>query len=322
MYVIWPIPLKPQDLGGEPSRIICDAWSETAVYSQKDRAKSADGRAWEAAITSYTLPSGEKIENVANDPSSQSAFYIPYGSSIEPEGYIQPNPTAPVFWWVGADTLGIVKPQLENAFKLLYTPIYQKTEVEDGILLNVSPAFSCDAIALFGLEASSVEVHFAGYSSTRSNTDLNGAHRPHLAFLDMPLYTPGDEKITIAITAGSSGIAKCGYLCMGRLNKIGYPTYSLNLGMMDYSHKERDEFGNIEVIKRDFSQLISYNAWVKTEEINQLKRLMSQLRNIPAAYIAHPDLEESLTIGFYRDFSINITDYDVSLFSLEVEGLV
>lgn len=324
MIVIRPIPISPIDVVREaPAPLIYPLWNEFQTYAVGDMVTSSDGRIWRAPLTSVRMPGESTTYNVGQDPTLQEGFFLPYGSVVYPIVFLRPNPTQLNFWWVGVSSEGLLNAEHTEEYKMFYQPLYEQTVAANEIVVSLHPAFPLDSVALFNLDATSVTVELYGYSRTKSTSYKAGTgRRKEVSFLDLPTYSqsePGNLKLTIS---NSGGTAKCGYVCVGTKGEVAMSTSGTSLSIKDYSHKERDTFGNITIIEREYSSQVGFSAYADSNSLGQIRRYLSQLRCTPAAYIAHPDLEETLVFGFYSDFMFAIEEYTDSLITLSVEGLV
>lgn len=307
MYVVWPINLSASDLqfGATPTLGSYPLWDAETTYEAGDRVKTDDDRIWEAPITSYAL--GETVEtNLNRDPSLAGAgFLAPYGAKFAPRSYIRPNPQHPHFWWT---TVEPTDSGSINEYFMLSPPLYRKTSLPSPMAFTISPRFRADSLALFALTATGVTVN--GVMKAKPE------HLRHLLFTDVTF--PAE----VVVTANDN--AEVGYLCAGNFSNVGLSEYGTELGFKDYSHKPRqfDGDGSINIIERDYSDTVSFKVQTETKPLRQTMRFLAQLRSMPAAYIAHPNLPETLTFGYYQDFQIPISDYSTSELSLSVEGLV
>ena len=133
----------------------------------------------------------------------------------------------------------------------------------------------------------------------------------------------GTSHVTLEFTGGSD--LAVGEVIFGSTYEFGYTQEGLSSGIIDYSKKETDEFGNATLIKRAYSKTMQANIFVENYKLNQVQRLMYNLRATPTVWIATEDpyLEEAgIVYGFYKDFSSTISYPTMTMMSLEVEGLI
>lgn len=150
--------------------------------------------------------------------------------------------------------------------------------------------------------------------------------RTQAIFENIPLSS-GDTRVSFMITTDSpyTGTAKAGHFVCGTSTIIGKTDYGLTAGIIDYSSKETDEYGNTELLVRDFSKRITAEVQVENLNLNKAQRVLYSLRATPALWLATSDAryEETGTVfGFYRDFSVSIAYPTHSKCSLEIEGLI
>lgn len=145
--------------------------------------------------------------------------------------------------------------------------------------------------------------------------------RTQVVLTDIPPYINARIRLTLSKTSGNVSI---GEMIFGRLEKLGATQYGANAGIVDYSRKETDEFGNISFVERPFSKRLSCEFYLENAQLNRVQQVMYSLRAKPSVWIASdvPTFEEAMIIyGFYRDFSLQIAYPNHSLYNIEIEGL-
>lgn len=137
---------------------------------------------------------------------------------------------------------------------------------------------------------------------------------------DLPQHYPGCE-LTVEIN-GTSG-ASVGVLQVGQVIELGSAQYGASVGIIDYSRKSKDEFGNWDVVERDYSKHCTLQVVTKKSDFNKLYRRLASLRAIPCIYIGTdtPGFEPMIGYGFYKDFGITVTYVEHHLLNIEFEGL-
>ena len=139
------------------------------------------------------------------------------------------------------------------------------------------------------------------------------------ALLDLPAY--GDGILTVTLTR-TGGTVSCGVLVVGMYADLGETQYNPSIGIVDYSRKEVDAFGNPTIIKRKYSKRMSAKVMVRRAQVDQVARVLAQYRSTPLVWVGAGSLYTSMIIyGFYKDWDINIDNYAISNLSLQVEGL-
>lgn len=127
---------------------------------------------------------------------------------------------------------------------------------------------------------------------------------------------------TYTITIEPEGFAELQTFVVGVKEEFGRTQYGASAGIIDYSRKEVDQFGNARLVKRKFSKRMEVKLWLDKVETDYFYRRLVDIRSTPLLWIAARDQYEALTIyGFYRDFNIDITYPSVNFCSLQIEGL-
>lgn len=130
----------------------------------------------------------------------------------------------------------------------------------------------------------------------------------------------GESTYTITIEPEST--AEIETFVIGVSEEFGKTQYGASAGIIDYSRKEVDQFGNARLIKRKYSKRMDVKLWLDKAETDYFYKRLVDIRSTPVLWIAARDQYEALTIyGFYRDFNIDIAYPSVNFCSLQIEGL-
>jgi|GEM_PF-1765456 len=140
-------------------------------------------------------------------------------------------------------------------------------------------------------------------------------------FAGFPGY--GGHAVDITIDNGAS-TAAVGQIVLGRLGNLGTTIQGTEIGIQDFSTKERDTFGNVILVQRAFAQKVSFKFAMPVQDERRVQRIVSELRGIPAVYFASMSTLDrgTLIYGFYPDFSIPLSSAGVSFATLDIEGLI
>jgi len=193
-----------------------------------------------------------------------------------------------------------------------------------------------DAISLLNIDGTSVQITMTDptdgvvYNQTIGLTSTENVidgytycfepilMRTELALFDLPPYPSALVSITITNTGGT---AKLGELIVGRASRLGYTEYSPSIGIVDYSRKEVDTFGNYIVVQRAFSKRLSCDLFLDNAYVDFVARQLSLYRATPLVWIAADDFSSLIVYGYYRSFDVVIPYPTMSTCSLEIEGL-
>ncbi len=117
-----------------------------------------------------------------------------------------------------------------------------------------------------------------------------------------------DNTHTIRVTLEeSAGRSECSYMICGNTEYVGDTLYGLNLGLIDYSSKEVDDFGILELRRRESRQTMDINVVYDAARINQVNRLVRATLGKVALFINDEDTssnyENLLLLGLVDNFT-------------------
>lgn len=137
---------------------------------------------------------------------------------------------------------------------------------------------------------------------------------------NLPSQYPSCE-LTVSIT-GTSDIS-CGVCIVGKLVAIGVTHYGASVGIIDYSGKEADQFGNIDIVERGYRARNSFKITIETIDFNKIYRLLANLRSTPCIVIGEDSVgfEPMTTYCLIKDFSIDVAYPSYYLCNLQTEGM-
>jgi hypothetical protein len=141
-----------------------------------------------------------------------------------------------------------------------------------------------------------------------------------MLFLDVPVYESG--VLTVTLTRDNpADTVSCGTLLVGRQFDIGDTEHGVDLGIIDYSRKETDQFGVTSVVERAFAKRMTARVVMQTSAIDDVHRTLAAIRATPVLWIGSESFESLTVFGFYKEFSIDLAYPTVSYCSLTIEGL-
>jgi hypothetical protein len=137
---------------------------------------------------------------------------------------------------------------------------------------------------------------------------------------DLPQQYPSCE-LTVRLT-GTAGVS-VGVVQVGQVIDVGSTLRGASVGIIDFSKKGRDEFGNSDVLERDYSKHCTLQVLTAKADFNKLYRRLASLRATPCIYIGADQVgyEPMISYGFYKDFGITVSYDDYHLLNIEIEGL-
>lgn len=130
----------------------------------------------------------------------------------------------------------------------------------------------------------------------------------------------GTSEYTITITSDVN--AEIGTFVIGQAVEFGNTQYGARASIIDYSKKEVDSFGKVNLVQGNFSKKNEVTLMVDNAIVDSIFRKLVTLRGTANLWVGSNESFEMLSIyGFYRDFSIDIAYPQKSLCTLTIEGL-
>ncbi len=152
------------------------------------------------------------------------------------------------------------------------------------------------------------------YQTSLSVTDLLNA-----ALLE--LTASNDMIVTITIRKPSTTVG-IGALVLGIVYELGKTQNGMSLGIIDYSRKDTDDYGNTILVRRKYSKRIQATFFLYSNRVDTVSNLLTQYRATPVVWIAADAQYNSMVVyGFYRDWNIGIPNNIGSTCNIEIEGL-
>lgn len=269
-----------------------------------------------------TYADGDKV--IVTDPGVHRIYESLQGGN---QGNYPPDEddAEPPTWWLN---LGAT-----NRWKMFDGGTGTATTQATSLTVELLPGSVVDAIALFGLAATSVNVTVTDptdgevYNKTVALTDNSAIDdyydwffapietRENLALLDLPPY--GTATIAVTVTGAT---ARCALLVIGKRRDLGLTLFGSSLGIVDYSRKDTDEFGNFMITERRYGYRPQFDVWVDTPKVGMLLRTLAGYRATPVVWVGSAR-DEDLVYGYYRDFTIVRSSAVRSDCTIDVEGL-
>ena len=225
-----------------------------------------------------------------------------------------------------------------NRWRMFDNKVGTATEAVGSVSVTLTPGI-VTGVALFSVNAAQVQVVmtdplegvvFDRTIDLQDYTDITDWYayffedvrrRPSLIIEGLPSYRTA--QITITASGGAAETVAIGSLVVGRLRTYAETVLAgASAGIQDFSRKERDAWGNFQVVERAFADLVRWRFLLPNNRIDAYREQMSALRATPAVYVGSDQFSSTVIYGFYRDFSVAIEYPDHSECTLEIEGLV
>ena len=282
----------------------------------------SDPAAWSSAVT-YAI--GAKVRVVGTD--SHKIYQSLQGSNLNHT----PGLTTPDLWWI------YVGPT--NRWNLFDQSITSQATNATTIDVTLRPDGRANAVAILNVSAGYAQVIMTDtatgtevYNKTvnlASDSGITDWHsyffspisrKEDIVFSDLPPYA--NPTIRIILSETTMGIiVKAGAIIIGQKTEVGGTQYGAKVGIQDYSIKTQDIYGNYQVLQRAFRKTASFSVLVSGSYVDQLHKLLTDLRSVPIVYAGSDDYTSTIIYGFYKDFGITIAYPAESICSLDIEGL-
>lgn len=213
-----------------------------------------------------------------------------------------------------------------------------QTVLASPLTIVLQPGQQCNALALLQIFGTSLTVSMTSVSGggTVYNKTLSLLSKDlvtdwfqyfyspinrvgDIVLTDLPMFYDGI--LTITITDPSLPV-KLGVCVIGLSSDIGEAQYGVKAGIIDYSKRDTDAFGNTYINKRKFSKRMSLTLWLPASQVDPVFNLLTDYRATPVVWIGADNRYQALIqYGFYKDFEVDIAYPTFSLCTLTIEGL-
>lgn len=275
-----------------------------------------DYTAW-SAVTTYSL--AQRVISTATHKIYESAQ----------NGNLNNAPTTDDgTWWIEISAT--------NAWQMFDQGVGTQTANATSIVVTIAPGLAT-AVALLDIVASEIRVVVTeGLTTLYDQTTVVGdttvladwyeyffmsiSAAQSFSITGLPIYSGGE--ITVTLTAPIGVAAKCGTLAVGQLIEVGDTLAGARIGIVDYSRKETDEWGNTTVTVRNYARRVDAEVLAQNARIDYLTAQLANARATPCVWLVDDGATSAMTIyGFYKDWGISIPYPDNSQISIQIEGL-
>lgn len=233
-----------------------------------------------------------------------------------------------VFWWIEVSSV--------NRWKMFDQIVQDQTELAEEIIVDIQPGEIFTGLALFNLDAASVQVTITAtpegviYDEEFDLTSSDGIdnwwdyfNAPIERDFNLGLFdVPGVSGVTLTVKIKNpDSIAKCGALVLGVVHDIGKSQWGAGLRLQTYSRKVTDVNLRTTIDQRAWTDKQSVRVKVHTSRLSAVRRILTDLLNVPAVYAIDADTAVTIVYGFYSDFDIVVPGPVNSTCSIDIEGL-
>lgn len=222
-----------------------------------------------------------------------------------------------------------------NAWAMFDEVVNSQTEQATSIQVVLTPGVRVNSMAFLNLLADSVTISVSSatgggivFNETfdlNDNTSVTSWYtwlfspikkKLNLTVFGIPNYV--DNVITVTIVGST---AKIGGLIIGDELSIGDTIEGMSPGIIDYSRKSTDSFGNVTVVKRNTARRLNANIIVDSINLDYIFDRLDEYASVPLVWVASDVYTSGIIYGFYKNFDPAFTTNTKSYISLEIEGL-
>jgi len=143
-----------------------------------------------------------------------------------------------------------------------------------------------------------------------------------IALIDLPghFYDP-EITITVSSSSGAVGIGVCK---PGSIYDMSNTLSGASVGVIDYSKKETDTWGNVAITEGKWAKTSSVQTMIPKHMFNLVFRALADAPK-PSAFVGSDGqigFDPLIIYGFFRDFKIAIEYPKYYLCNLEIEGII
>lgn len=273
------------------------------------------------SIATHTVYRSLEDGNLDNDPDLEQ---------IEIANPFVDNPD-PIQWQIMAST---------NKWRAFDEKPSHLCKNPDSIEIELTPAVFIQGVAMFAVDAISVEITMTDpnegvvYSKTIGMFDptvvidwFTYYFEPHstvseFALTDLP---PFADAVLSLVLHKEAGFASVGQVVVGHVSEIGFNQFDgTGFSGLDFSYVSNDEFGNLTTTRREATRLADYSVVVDSSALLGIDAKLKSLRGgSPAVWVGGPDVAKAvLTYGFYRDYRVDYASIRKSIIAIQVQGTV
>mgnify|MGYP001616475701 CR=1 FL=1 len=234
-------------------------------------------------------------------------------------------PDSPTWW---------KKVRATNRWRIFDESNSTMTTAAGSMSYTLKPGTAVNVIALLGLVGASVRVRVTvpgygtPYDKTFSLTPLPaanwwaylfGSRMPKDTVTILDVACPVTGTITLDFAGGTVGCATC---ILGQAISIGEGIQlGATVGIKDYSRKEENEFGDVELVERPYAKRAAFTMRLAKSEVDYVGTLLASRRAKPTLYIGSRLYGSTVVFGLYDDWEVAIEYALFSVCNLNLKGL-
>jgi hypothetical protein len=237
------------------------------------------------------------------------------------------TPATSPTWWVRVGPT--------NRMSMFDTSVSSQTTRSGGIDVTVAPGETVDTLALLNVNAATIRVRMTDptdgvvYDQTTnmiapiSDSSWYMWFFEPIARKDFLLATlPPYGSAAVRVELNDTATAACGVMALGLARKIGEGTLAgARTSIEDYSGKEKDTWGQYQLIERGYSNKASISTIILNNNVDPVSKMLKTRRAKPTLCIASDQYSNLVLFGLIS-FDITIQYAVHSMCNLEIEDLI
>jgi hypothetical protein len=253
---------------------------------------------------------GHDSANLNNDPSTSPTYWLDCGSTNR---------------WKPFDS--VVQSQLTATTNAAFT--VNVPQLIDTVALLNTNAQSARVTAYYG-SAQVYDTNVSLYTDEVEITDwslyffTDFRQQTDIILNDLPPYL--NMNVSVSLAAASGNTVAVGAVIYGKAKDISSEKkgveFGAKIGITDYSVKTKDAFGNYTITPRAFAKRANWDVYVNNEDIDFTFNLLSSIRTTPILFIGSSQYKSTAIYGYYKQWEVSIPYPDVSICTIEIDGLV
>jgi len=136
---------------------------------------------------------------------------------------------------------------------------------------------------------------------------------------DLPLMPSGS---TVMVELRGTTALTVGEIVIGQSLRYGFGAeHGASIGIRDFSRKESNAFGDVQVVRRAFAKTARISMLMTDAEVDSMQTHLAAIRATPCLWRAAGAGEALQLYGFYKNFEITFSYPGYAMCELEIEGL-
>lgn len=244
-----------------------------------------------------TYASGDRVvyENIIYEATASTAGDVPPDT---PSKWVRVGPT--------------------NRWAMFSGSSQSATQNSTSIDVTVGVPDFADRVALFGLVADSVQVVVRSGTTVISDETYSSPGRSLVAIIS-GLYPSLEIDLTITATE-----AECQQIVVGKSRYIGLGQWEYSPGIVDFSRKSTNDFGETTLVQRSFARTLDVSSFIDPGIIDAVNREFTRLRATPAVWDANnngSDRDDLRVFGWLEDSSIKYRSYNHATADIRIQEM-